>query len=297
MEDKKLYKDIHSVLINHIRDYNKIKRNNLLIKVIIFVIFCFLLISNTNTEYNSNKHIAIIKIEGEISASSPANAKDIIKSVNKAYSNKNVEGIILEINSPGGSPVQSQLVYKELRRLRKKYPKIPLYSVIKDIGASAAYLIACGTNKIYADEMSIIGSIGVLISTFGFEDLIKKLGIERRLYTSGKFKGLMDPFSKVNYDQKKIIDYQLKTMHKIFINNVLLGRGDKIKITPLVFSGLTWIGLDAYNIGLIDGFGDVNSVSREILKSQYTVDYTVDKSFFINIKEKVICSINKNYIL
>jgi len=296
MEEKKLEKNIHNILISHIKDYNKIKRNNLIIKIIIFMLFCVFFI-NINTEYNTNYHTAIIKIEGEISASSPANAKDILKSVNKAYSNKYTEGIILEINSPGGSPVQSQLVYKELRRLNKKYPKIPIYSVIKDIGASAAYLIACGTNKIYADEMSIIGSIGVLISTFGFEDLIKKLGIERRLYTSGKFKGLMDPFSKINSDQKKIINYQLKAMHKIFIKNVLNGRKDKIKITPLVFSGLTWVGSDAFNIGLIDGFGNINSVSREIIKSKYIIDYTSDRSFFINIKEKVNAILYKNYIL
>jgi len=206
------------MLEEHIKNYSKIKRNNLIMKIMLFIIFCFFFFSS-NTEYNSNHHTALIKIEGEISVSSPANAKDIIKSIKKAYSNKYTKGIILEINSPGGSPVQSQLVYKELIDLNKKYPKIPIYSVIKDIGASAAYLIACGTNKIYADEMSIVGSIGVLISTFGFEDLMKKLGIERRLYISGKFKGIMDPFSTVDPEQKKIIDYQLKTMHKTFIKH------------------------------------------------------------------------------
>ena len=168
MEEKKINQAIYKIIIDNISENNRIRKKNLMLKI--FVIIMLLLFIFANMHNKSYYHTAIIKIEGEISSGSFANAKDIIKSINLAYENKYTKGIILEINSPGGSPVQSQLIYKELTRLKKMYPKIPVYSVIKDIGASAAYMIACGSDKIYADEMSIIGSIGVLISTFGFEN-------------------------------------------------------------------------------------------------------------------------------
>jgi len=145
--------------------------------------------------------------------------------------------------------------------------------------------------------MSIVGSIGVLIDAFGFKNLLDKIGVERRLYTSGKFKGLLDPFSDMNVEKEKIINYQLKMLHKEFIKKVIQGRKGSLKISPLIFSGLTWIGSDALNIGLIDGFGDVNFVSRELIHSSYTVDYSFNRGFFDNIKEKANLLFNRQYFL
>lgn len=298
MLEKKTDNDFNKILIENIKENNKMRRNNFYIKLFTFILLCFFLFSNSSTIVKSNKyHTAIIRIEGEISPNSNANASHIIQSLKKAYTNKYVKGIILKINSGGGSGVQAQMVYKELNRLKKKYPHIHLYSVIEDIGASAAYLIACGTNKIYADEMSIVGSIGVLIDTFGFHNVLEKLGIERRLYTSGKFKGLLDPYSKMDDEKKKIINYQLKILHKEFIKKVIKGRNNSLKLSPLIFSGLTWTGSDALNIGLIDGFADTNYISRNIINSKYIVDYTFSKDIFSELAQKFSFKFFNNFTI
>ena len=278
----------NDLLIHYIKENNSIRKKQFFIRVFIILLIVGTIIFSSNRSYKEydNYHTAVIKINDIILPSKQTNAENIIKSLKKAYSNRYVKGIILEINSPGGSAIESEYIFKEIIRLKKKNKNIPIYSSIKGMGTSAAYLISCATNKIYANKISVVGSIGVLIDSFGFHDLLNKVGVERRLLTSGKFKGLLYPYSRMSSEQKKIIQYQLKIVHKNFIKNVIKSRRDKLKISPLIFSGLSWLGEDAFNIGLIDGFGDTLYISKELIKTDSMIDYTINKNLFDDIKDR-----------
>lgn len=223
-----------------------------------------------------HKHYtAVIDIKGKISADDEANAMSVVNSLNKAYESKNVKGVILKVNSPGGSPVQSRIIFNEIKRLQAKNPKIKTFAVIEDVGASGAYLISAAADEIYADATSLVGSIGVIYNGFGFVDLIDKLGVERRMYTAGDNKGLLDPFSPVKTEEKEFWQKQLKSIHNAFINNVKTGRGQRLRADESdIFSGRFWTGEQALELGLIDGFADVNMVARDIIKAPKLVDYT-----------------------
>jgi len=187
--------------------------------------------------------------------------------------------VIVRINSPGGSPVQAQTIYDEMRRLRKKYPDIPLYAVVEDICASGGYFVAAGADRIYVGRASIVGSIGVLMNGFGFTGLMDKLGVERRLITAGENKGMLDPFSPLEEKDKEYIKGLMKDIHDQFIGVVREGRGKRLKETPEMFSGLFWTGQRSVELGLADGFGSLDSVAREVIKAEDIVDYTQKEGF------------------
>lgn len=225
-------------------------------------------------------HAAIIDVEGMISSQSYANADDITRALMTAFKNTKVRGVIVKVNSPGGSPVESAIVFDEIMRLRHKFPKKKVYAVCADVCASGAYFIAAAADEIYANPMSLVGSIGVRLDSFGFVGAMEKMGIERRLFTAGENKAILDPFTPVNPKGKAHVERLLKSTHQDFINSVKKGRGDRLKKNPDLFTGLFWSGRQALDLGLIDGFGNANQVAREKLKVKHTVDYTIQPSPF-----------------
>ncbi|MHB1144762.1 MAG: S49 family peptidase [Thiobacillus sp.] len=224
------------------------------------------------------EHTALVDLQGVI-ASDDASADSIIASLQGAFDDKKTRGVILRINSPGGSPVQAGQIYDEIRRLRAKYPKTPLYAVVDDICASGGYYVAAGADKIFVDKASIVGSIGVLMDGFGFTETMQKLGVERRLLTAGENKGFLDPFSPVDPRQQAFAKQMLEEIHGQFIGVVREGRGKRLKETPEMFSGLVWSGEKSIQLGLADGLGSVESVARDVIKAEEIVDYTQQESF------------------
>jgi protease-4 len=223
---------------------------------------------------NFGPHTALIDIDGTIETGGSGAADVVIPALKKAYSDQASVGIILHINSPGGSPVQAGMISDEIVRLRKAYPQKPLYVVVDEICASGGYYIAAAADRIYVNKASIIGSIGVLMDGFGFTGLMDKLGVERRLQTAGENKGFMDPFSPQTPKQKSYAQEMLNEIHHQFIDVVRTGRGKRLKETSDTFSGLFWSGAKAVDMGLADGFGTVDSVARDELKAEDVVDYT-----------------------
>jgi protease IV len=225
------------------------------------------------------KHTAMVDLNGIIAPGADASAEKITTALEAAFKDKGTQGVILRINSPGGSPVQAQTIYDEMRRLRKKYPDIPLYAVVEDICASGGYFVAVGADRIYVAKASIVGSIGVLMNGFGFTGLMDKLGVERRLITAGKNKGMLDPFSPEREQDKKYIEAMMQDIHEQFIGVVREGRGKRLKETPDMFSGLIWTGDKSVELGLADGYGSLDSVARDVIKAEDIVDYTVKEGF------------------
>ena len=225
------------------------------------------------------KHTAMVELNGIIAPGTDASAEKITLSLQAAFKDKNTQGVILRINSPGGSPVQAQTIYDEMRRLRKKYPDIPLYAVVEDICASGGYYVAAAADRIYVGRASIVGSIGVLMNGFGFTGMMEKLGVERRLITAGDNKGMLDPFSPLREKDKDYINVLMKDIHEQFIGAVREGRGKRLKETPDMFSGLIWTGEKSVDLGLADGYGSLDSVARDVVKAEEIVDYTQKEGF------------------
>lgn len=219
-------------------------------------------------------HTALIEIDGTIESGTVGSADSVIPALNSAFSDDNSVGVILRINSPGGSPVQAGMINDEIVRLRQAYPRKPLYVVVDEICASGGYYIAAAADKIFVNKASIVGSIGVLMEGFGFTSLMDKLGVERRLMTAGENKGFMDPFSPQSAKHKNYAQEMLNEVHQQFIDVVRQGRGTRLKETPETFSGLFWSGTKAVEMGLADGFGTVDTVARDELKAEDIVDYT-----------------------
>lgn len=243
---------------------------------IAIILFMFSQASSLSTVNSAKKHTALVELNGVIADNEAANADNIVTALRDAFENKNSKGIILRINSPGGSPVQSGYIYDEIIRLRGKYPETPLYAVVTDICASGGYYIASAADKIYADKASIVGSIGVRMDNFGFVDAMQKLGVERRTLTAGENKALLDPFLPINEDTTAHMQFMLTEIHQQFINAVKKGRGDRLDTSVEgLFSGLIWTGESAVNIGLIDELASASYVAREVIGEKDMVDYTV----------------------
>jgi len=219
------------------------------------------------------EHTALVDLQGVIAADQ-ASADSIISSLQSAFDDKKTKGVILRINSPGGSPVQAGQIHDEIKRLRALHPDIPLYAVVDDICASGGYYVAAGADKIFVDKASIVGSIGVLMDGFGFTQTMQKLGVERRLLTAGENKGFLDPFSPVDPKQETYAKQMLEEIHGQFIGVVREGRGKRLKETPEMFSGLVWSGEKSIQLGLADGLGNVESVARDVIKAEDIVDFT-----------------------
>ena len=224
------------------------------------------------------KHTALVELDGLIAPGGDASADRIGSALRSAFKDKNTQGVVLRINSPGGSPVQAQNLYDEIRRLRKKYPGIPLYAVIEDICASGGYYVASAADKIYVTRSSIVGSIGVRMDGFGVTGLMDKLGVERRLLTAGKNKGFLDPFLPEDPKQKEFAQAMLDDIHQQFISDVRQGRGKRLKETPDMFSGLIWTGQQSIQLGLADDYGTLRTVARDVIKAEQIVDYTQKES-------------------
>lgn len=241
-------------------------------------------------------HTALVKVRGVIAEDQEADANRIATGLRNAFENKHVKAVILSINSPGGSPVQSGYVYDEIRRLRAKYPAIPVYAVIGDIGASGAYYIAAAADRIYASESSLVGSIGVTAAGFGFVGTLEKLGMERRNYTSGEHKSFLDPFSPEKPDERVFWQDVLAKTHQQFIKRVRDGRGDRLKESPDLFSGLVWNGEQALAMGLIDGLGSPGQVARDVIGVEDVVDYTPQKNPFESFTHRMGASFAQGVI-
>ena len=244
------------------------------------VLFIFMgWLGKNEVALNTGKHTALVDMQGIIMSDSMASADNLIPSLQDAFKDKNTQGVILRINSPGGSPVQAGQINDEIRRLRAQYPKIPLYVVVDDICASGGYYVAAAADKIFVDKASLIGSIGVLMDGFGFTGTMEKLGVERRLITAGANKGFLDPFSPLSPAQQAYAKQMLEEIHQQFIDVVRKGRGKRLKETSDTFSGLVWNGQRGVEMGLADGFGTVESVARDVIKAENIVDFTMKENF------------------
>lgn len=231
----------------------------------------------------SGPHTAMIEIQGEIAPGAEASADQVVAGIRSAFEARNAHAVVLLINSPGGSPVQAGIINDEIRRLKAKHNK-PIYVVVEETCASAAYYIAVAADKIYVDKASIVGSIGVLMDGFGFTGLMDKLGVERRLMTAGENKGFLDPFSPQTEKQRAYAQTMLNQIHRQFIDAVKAGRGKRLKETPEMFSGLFWSGEQSIELGLADQFGNLDYVAREVVKAEEIVDYTQRE----NVAERLV---------
>jgi protease-4 len=237
-------------------------------------------------------HVGLIDIKGEIGDNNLASADNFSKSLDKAYKAQNLKAVVLRINSPGGSPVQADYMFNLLKYYRQQHPGTPIYAVCTDTCASAAYYVAVAADKIYANPASIVGSIGVVYNGFGFDQLMNKVGITRRLMIAGKNKGIMDPFSPENPEQKALMQKMIDEIHQQFIARVKEGRGQRLKIDDETFSGLPWTGQDALGRGLIDEFGSTGDLIRKVIKVTDVVDYTEKPSVVEQFSKNVGANLN-----
>ena len=275
---------LEHLLLENLKETRKARRWKTVLRVLSLVLIVGLILQVLDLRpfegsFGAERHTAMVSIEGEISSSAIANALDIGSALQAAFENDNSVGVILRINSPGGSPVQSGIINDEIRRLRALYPNKPLHVVVEDICASGGYYIAVAGDQILVDKASIVGSIGVVMDSFGFTGLMDKLGISRRMITAGSNKGMLDPFSKEDPKQVEMVQTMLNEIHQQFITVVKAGRGDRLKETPDLFSGRVWNGEQAVKMGLADGFGTVDTVARDIFKAPNILDYTMKENF------------------
>ena len=270
---------LEKLAFSALKEQRKARRWGIFFKLLTFVyITVFLLLAfewgGDGELMSEGRHTALVDLDGVIDAKGDASADNIVSALQRAFKDKNTQGVILRINSPGGSPVQSGIINDEVRRLRQKYPNTPLYAVVEDVCASGGYFVAVSADRIYVNKASLVGSIGVLMDGFGFTGGMEKLGIERRLLTAGDNKGFMDPFSPVDPKQKEYALSMLEDIHRQFIDVVKQGRGKRLKDDPELFSGLVWTGRKAVELGLADGYGSVDSVARDVIRADVIVDYT-----------------------
>ena len=262
-----------------LKEQRRARRWGIFFKLLTFAYITFVLVLAVDWKGRAEvgvgrKHTAMVEVNGVIAPGTDASAEKVNTALQAAFKDKNTQGVIMRINSPGGSPVQAQTIYDEMRRLRKKYPDIPLYAVVEDICASGGYFIAAGADRIYVAKSSLVGSIGVLMNGFGFVGLMDKLGVERRLITAGENKGFLDPFSPMEEKHKEYAVQLAKDIHEQFIGVVREGRGKRLKESPELFTGLVWTGQRSIELGLADSVGSLEYVAREVVKAEDIVDFT-----------------------
>jgi protease-4 len=275
---------LEKLAMSAIQEQRRARHWGIFFKVLTFgylflVLFLVMGWFNSKDTVLSDKHTALIDMQGVIAPDTAASADFIIPALQDAFEDKGTQGVILRINSPGGSPVQSGQINDEIRRLRAKHPQIPFHVVVEDICASGGYYVAVAGDKIFVDKASLIGSVGVLMDGFGFTGAMEKLGVERRLLTAGTNKGFLDPFSPANPEQQVYAQQMLGEIHQQFIDVVRQGRGKRLKETPDTFSGLVWNGQRGIEMGLADGYGSVESVARDVIKAEKIVDFTMKEDF------------------
>ncbi|MGL4995264.1 MAG: S49 family peptidase [Deefgea sp.] len=277
---------LQDVLTASLKEQRRARRWGIFFKLLtfsyLFIILALVMgwIGNREGDKLANQaHTAVVDLQGTIAAGGETNSALVIDGLTAAFEDKNTKAVILRANSPGGSPVQAGMMRDEIERLKKQHPQTPFYVVIEDICASGCYYAAVTGNKIFADKASIVGSIGVLMDGFGFTGVMEKVGVERRLLTAGENKGFLDPFSPQSPEQKDRAVVMLNEIHQQFIGVVKAGRGKKLADNPEVFSGLVWSGETGMKLGLVDAFGSVDSVARDIVKVDNIVDFTPQPSF------------------
>jgi protease IV len=261
-----------------LNEQRKARRWSIFFKAFFAIYLVILLVMALSSDFGGvpstgGKYTALVDLSGVIAANANASADNVVSGLRAAFESK-AKGVILRTNSPGGSPVQASYINSEIQRLRKKYPNTPVYAVIGDICASGCYYAVAATDRIFANESSIVGSIGVLMNGFGFVDGMKKLGIERRLLTAGDHKNFLDPFSPMHPEHREHAQALLNRIHQQFIDVVKQGRGESLKQSKETFSGLFWTGDEALQMGLIDEFGSASYVAREVVGTDDIVDFT-----------------------
>lgn len=297
-EDKS-WKLLEKTLLAGVQEQRRSRRWGIFFKLLTFVYLFVALILFTplmDIEKSATRgagYTALIEVTGMIADKEPASADNIVGGLRAAFEDPKVKGIVLRINSPGGSPVQSGYVYDEIGRLRALHPDIKVYAVISDLGASGAYYIASAADQIYADKASLVGSIGVTAAGYGFVGTMEKLGVERRTYTSGEHKSFLDPFQPQKPEETEFWQSVLDTTHQQFIASVKKGRGDRLKDKehPELFSGLVWSGEQALPLGLIDGLGSASSVARDVIGEKELVDFTIQESTFDRFSKRLGASV------
>ncbi|WP_152224543.1 signal peptide peptidase SppA [Pseudomonas sp. SCB32] len=303
--DDKSWKLLEKAVLAGVQEQRRSRRWGIFFKLLTFLyLFVALVLFSpfgglSKSASRSASHTAMIEVKGMIADDEPASADNVVGALRAAFEDAGTKGIVLRINSPGGSPVQSGYIYDEIKRLRGEHPDIKVYAVISDLGASGAYYIASAADQIYADKASLVGSIGVTAATFGFVGTMEKLGVDRRVYTSGEHKAFLDPFQPQKLDETAFWQQVLDTTHKQFIDSVKKGRGDRLKDKdhPELFSGLIWSGEQALQLGLIDGLGSTSYVAREIIKEKEVVDYTVQETPFDRFAKKLGTSVAERLAL
>jgi protease-4 len=284
---------IEKLALAAITEQTKARRWSVFFKSLLFLyligVFGFAMYPKFKSDMSnaSEDHTAVIDVVGVIAEDKEANAASIIESLRNAIKDPHTKGIILHSNSPGGSPVQSSYVYEEIRHLKKDHPNVPIIAVVSDICASGCYYIAAASDKIFVNPSSLIGSIGVLMDGFGFVDVMQKVGVERRLLTAGSHKAMLDPFSPPKEDEKKYMLELLDQVHHQFITAVKAGRGERLKATPDMFSGLVWTGEAGVKLGVADGYGTDDSIAREIIHAEKLVDFTQQEKLLDKIAGKL----------
>ncbi|PWB35910.1 signal peptide peptidase SppA [Pseudomonas sp. SDI] len=298
-EDQKSWQLLEKTLLAGVVEQRRSRRWGIFFKLLTFLYLFGILVLFTplmdveKAASRSASHTAVIDVQGMIADKEPASADNIIASLQAAFKDPKTKGVILRVNSPGGSPVQSGYIYDEIRRLRAEYPAIKLYAVISDLGASGAYYIASAADQIYADKASLVGSIGVTAAGYGFVGTMEKLGVERRTYTAGEHKAFLDPFQPAKPEETRFWQGVLETTHRQFIASVKQGRGERLKDKdhPELFSGLIWSGEQALQLGLVDGLGSTDYVAREVVGEKTLVDFTVEESPFDRFSKRIGASV------
>lgn len=302
--DGKSWRLLEKTLLAGIQEQRRSRRWGIFFKLLTFVYLFVALVllapvPALREAAHGGAHTALIEIHGMIADEEPASADNIVTSLRAAFKDEQTKGVVLRINSPGGSPVQSGYIYDEIHRLRGKYPEVKVYAVISDLGASGAYYIASAADAIYADKASLVGSIGVTAASFGFVETMGKLGVERRVYTAGEHKAFLDPFQPQKEDEVRFWRGVLDVTHRQFIESVKRGRGDRLKDAehPELFSGLVWSGEQAVQLGLVDGLGSASYVAREVIGEEELVDFTVHESPFDRFAKKIGTSVAERLAL
>ena len=280
-------KVIEKVALAAIQEQRRARLWGIFFKLVLFIYLAVLLVVGMGwmgkKDSSPGRHTALVEVRGAITPESAASADNVMSGLQDAFKDKRTQGVVIRINSPGGSPVQAGHINDEIRRLRAKHPDIPVYAVVEDICASGGYFVAVAADKIYISQSSIVGSIGVRMDGFGFTGAIDKLGIERRLLAAGENKGFLDPFLPLQEAHKEHAAQMLSEIHQQFINVVKQGRGKRLKETPEIFSGLLWVGTKNIDMGLADAIGSADYVAREVIKAEDIVDFTPRE----NIAERV----------
>ncbi|MCF6765999.1 S49 family peptidase [Thiotrichales bacterium 19S3-7] len=298
-KDKLERQILETLVLQTLKEQKRKRRWGIFFKFIIVILLIILIVgifwpNHYNPKSDPNKpHIAYVSVDGIIMEGLNANANDIIDGLENAFEDKNSKAVVIQINSPGGSPVQSDEVFQAMRSLEKAYPDKPLYAVCTDVCASGGYYIASAADEIYANPMTILGSIGVRADGFGFVETLQKLGITRRLFTAGKDKDFLDPFKPLNQGQVNALDKMLAQTHQVFIDSVKEGRGKRLDLSQseTLFSGQPFSGIEGKKYGLIDGFMSMRELARQKYKLDNIVDYTYYKSPLEQLLMKVSSSL------